>query len=100
MTVEELPEGTNLTRARVILPDDALEQYQEYLGGEKEMYIVGALMGDFFLSPTRPTSDCKGSRSLCPMPQFIDPPDILKWEVAQVLEDEDLVEGVTDEKEA
>jgi hypothetical protein len=65
MLVSELPESTNLMLVRVILPDDVLEKYVNYLGGEKEMYVVGSFMGDWFMSPT-PSS--KEERRLYPMP--------------------------------
>lgn len=82
MLVKELPEGTNLTEIKVILPDDVLEKYKAYCGGEKEMYIAGSMMGDFFLSPN-PKTDGKGERRLYPMPETIDPSDILEWEVVK-----------------
>lgn len=80
MKVKELPENTNLTKIKVKLPDDVLKQYKEYAGGESEMYIVGATMGDFFLSPNAPGTK---SRRLYPMPIGINPSDILEWEVIQ-----------------
>lgn len=79
MKVKELPENTNLADIQVELPDDVLTQYQEYMGGEKKMYIVGSMMGDFFLSPDPKT---KGSRRLYPMPLAVEPQHILEWEVA------------------
>lgn len=82
MLVSELPESTNLMLVRVILPDDVLEKYVNYLGGEKEMYVVGFFMGDWFMSPT-PSS--KEERRLYPMPVSVYPHDILGWEVAEIL---------------
>jgi len=80
MKVSELPEDTNLRDIKVELPDDVLEQYQEYCGGEKQMYVVGSMMGDFFLSPD-PYNDGKGKRRLYPMPLAVIPQHILGWEV-------------------
>lgn len=78
MKVSELPENTNLTKVKVRLPKDVLKKYKEYAGGEKEMYIVGSMMGDFFLSPT-----IKKERRLYPMPLGVIPEDILNWEVVE-----------------
>ena len=79
MKVKELPEDTNLAKVLVELPDDMLKQYKDYAGGEKRMYIVGQLMGDFFMSPTKPHP--KKSRKMFPMPLGIEPSNILEWEV-------------------
>lgn len=79
MKVKELPEDTNLAEVLVELPDEALERYRDYAGGEKRMYIVGSMMGDFFMSPMKPHP--KKSRQLFPMPISITPQDILEWEV-------------------
>lgn len=82
--VNQLPENTNLTKVKVKLPDNVLKDYKDYCGGEPEMWIVGDLMGDFFLSPLHP--DTKGERRLYPMPINVVPSDILEWEVVEVIE--------------
>lgn len=85
--VKNLDKGTNLTKVKVKLPEDVLASYKKYYGGEPEMWIVGSLMGDFFLSPDAPTPDGKGKRSLFPMPVNVEPSDILEWEVSEVLKE-------------
>lgn len=81
--VNQLPEKTNLTKLKVKLPPAVLEAYKNYCGGEEEMWVVGDLMGDFFLSPLPP--DTKGERRLYPMPPEVVPADILEWEVVENL---------------
>ena len=81
--VKNLPKDTNLTKVKVKLPDNVLEEYKGYCGGEPEMWIVGDLMGDFFLSPTAPTPE---HRRLYPMPITVQPSDILDWEVVEIIE--------------
>lgn len=81
MKVNQLPENTNLTNVMVKLPDNVLAEYKDYCGGEPEMWIVGSMMGDFFLSPAPPST--KGERRLYPMPISVVPSDILEWEVTQ-----------------
>ncbi len=83
MNVQDLPEKTNLTKIKVKLPKKALDQYKSYCGGEEEMWIVGSMMGDFFLTPDKPTKE--GERKLFPMPELINPGDILKWKVVENL---------------
>lgn len=93
MKVKELPENTNLTDIKVELPSYALNEYKSYLGGEKEMWIVGAMMGDWFLSPD-PKSQNK--RTLFPMPITIEPRDILEWNVVDI-EPRDILEWSKEE---
>lgn len=81
MLVKDLPEGTDLRPIKIRLPDDVLRQYQEYAGGEKEMYVVGATMGDFFLSPIPPNT--RDERIMYPMPPAVEPSHILDWEVVE-----------------
>lgn len=82
MKVKDLPKGQNLTLVKVRLPKDVLEKYKNYGGGEEEMWIGGHMMGDFFMTP-----DTKGSkeRILHPMPETVNPEDILEWEVVENL---------------
>lgn len=80
--VNQLPKDANLSKVKVRLPPDILKQYQEYCGGEPEMWIGGPLMGDWFLSPHPP--DTKGERKLFPMPEHIYPQQILEWEVVEI----------------
>jgi hypothetical protein len=78
MKVKDLPSETNLTQIKVILPPKVLKLYKEYGGGERKMYIGGALMGDFFLTPHPPGTE---KRRLYPMPSGVEPSDIVEWEV-------------------
>ena len=88
MVVKELKKDQDLTKVRVKLPEDVLKQYKDYGGGEPEMYIAGSMMGDFFMSPDPPDNKVEGkaTRRLYPMPQFVEPKDILEWEVAETLQ--------------
>jgi hypothetical protein len=79
--VKDLPKGFNLQNAKVRLPDDVLKAYQDYNGGEQEMWIGGPLMGDWWLSPDEPGSD---TRRLYPMPQGIEPIQMLEWQVVEI----------------
>lgn len=84
MKVKDLPPGTNLAAIKVQLPDDVLKQYLSYGGGEGIMYIAGDAMGDFFLSPHHPghlNEEGKEYRRLYPMPEGVNPLDIMEWEV-------------------
>lgn len=79
MKVKDLPENTSLATIKVRLPKKTLVEYKAYCGGEEQMYIVGSMMGDFFLSPVSP--ETKGEKKLYPMPPSVVPQDILEWEV-------------------
>jgi hypothetical protein len=81
--VKELKEGTNLTKVKVKLPENVLKEYENYYGGQPEMFIAGSMMGDFFLSPNKPGNK---NRKLYPMPANAQPSDILDWEVVEILE--------------
>jgi len=83
MFVKELPENSNLANIKVQLPEKVLEQYQAYCGGDAQMWIVGSMMGDWFLSPNPP--NIKGERRLYPMPIGIEPSNILEWEIVENL---------------
>lgn len=83
MKVNELAKDNNLTKIKVKLPESIFESYKNYLGAEPEMWIVGYMMGDFFLSPDAPST--KGNRILYPMPLGVIPKDILDWEVVENL---------------
>jgi len=79
MKVKDLPHDTDLKKIKIELPDDVLKAYQDYAGGEKHMYIVGSMMGNFFMSPHPPCPD--ESRQMFPMPLSLVPSDMLEWEV-------------------
>jgi hypothetical protein len=83
MKVSELPKGTNLTKVKVKLPLEILQKYQDYAGGKKEMWIVGGMMGDWFMSSSSPKNK---KRRLYPMPIGVDPIMILEWDVVKVLD--------------
>jgi hypothetical protein len=80
MKITDLPDNFDLTDTLVELPENVLKQFKNFAGGEKHMYIVGATMGDFFMSP-----DKKGSkkRRLYPLPLSVEPRDIADWEVVE-----------------
>ena len=79
MKLKDLPGNTNVLKLKLKLPKIALQEFKEYLGGETEMYIVGPMMGDFFLSPMPP--DIKGERRLYSLPISIETSELLEWEV-------------------
>lgn len=81
LKVNQLPKDTNLAKVKVRLPDEVFKQYQDYGGGEKEMWIGGGMMGDFFMSTDPPGSK---ERRLFPMPELVNPSDILEWEVVEI----------------
>lgn len=80
MKVKDLPKDQDLLNIPIILPDEVLKQYQDYCGGEKVMYIVGPIMGDWFMSPQPPGPK---ERRVYPIPIGVSPQDILEWEVKQ-----------------
>ena len=87
MKVSELPENTNLTLVKVRLPDDVYREFQNYAGGEREMYIAGSIMMEFFMSPhAKDHVDENGSsyRQLYPLPSRYTPKHILDWEVVSI----------------
>lgn len=81
LKVNQLPKDTNLTKVKVRLPDKTLKMYQDYAGGEKDMWIGGSVMGDFFMSTDPPD---KKERRLYPMPELVEPSHILDWEVIEI----------------
>jgi hypothetical protein len=83
MLVKELPEDTNLTKVKVRLPESDFELFQNYAGGEKEMWIAGYYMDTFFLTPVNPGSESK--KNLYPLPEGLTPTSILDWEVVENL---------------
>lgn len=95
MKVSELPEDTNLTLVKVRLPDDVYQEFQKYAGGEKEMYIAGGVMMEFFMSPhSKDHIDENGEsyRQLYLLPPQYTPSQILDWEVASI--DKEKIEEV------
>jgi len=86
MLVKELPEETNLKAIKVELPDVVHQLYIDYCMHpgpvEKQVWLVGSMMGDWWVSPDAPGQP--GSRRLYPMPMGIYPSDIMDWEVVEV----------------
>lgn len=82
MKVKDLPETTDLGDVLIELPDEALAAFEDYLGGEKKMYLVGEMMNEFWMSPNPPKPNGKGNRRLYALPMGYQPSDILEWEVA------------------
>ena len=79
MKVSDLPENEVIDAVRIKVPDDVLEEFKDFAGGEPEMYVVGNVMGyGFMMSPDPPGNE----RRLYPMPMSVKPSDILLWEVA------------------
>ncbi len=81
MKVKDYPEETAIQNLLLRLPDDVLKDFQEYVGGERDMYFVGSMMGDIFMSPIHPTD---ATRALYPFPIHIEPKDLLEWEVISI----------------
>lgn len=80
MKIKDLPENDKLDHVRIKLPDDALEKFRGYAGGEQIMYVVGNVNGyGFMMSPDSLGSE---TRRLYPLPPEILPIDILEWDVA------------------
>ena len=96
MLVKQLPRDINLSKVKIKLPDNVLKMYKDYCGGETEMWIVGAMMGDFFLSPIPP--EPKGRRRVFPMPELVEYSDILEWEVVEIFGLSDIMH-IFDEEE-
>ena len=74
--------NTNLLNIKIKLTPELKEAYANYSSkGEDEVYIIGSMMGDFFISP-----DARGvnKRRLYPMPEEVEPKDLLE---CQILED-------------
>ena len=83
MKVEEL-KGVNLTKVKIKLTGELKEAYENYSSkGEDEIFLVGAVMGDWFISPDAPTN---GKRSLYPMPLEVEPHMFTECEVIEILE--------------
>jgi hypothetical protein len=85
MKLRELPDDTNVLDVKLKVPEKELAAYREYCGTEvnDEVYVVGTLMGDFFISNEPRTRDGQGKRQIFPMPESIQPEDLLDWEVAE-----------------
>ena len=72
--------NTKLDHIKLELPDKALKSFKNYLGGEKDMYYVGSIMGEVFMSPDAP----KDKRRLYPFPPEIQPSALLNWEIKNI----------------
>ena len=79
MLVSDLPEDECIDNVRIRLPDEVLNEFKDFAGGESVMYVVGNVMGyGFMMSPDPPGDE----RQLYPLPMSVKPRDILSWEVA------------------
>lgn len=84
--LKDLDDGVNLIGVKLKMTPEIQESYANYSSkGEEEFYIVGEMMGDFFISPDAPSKDKKGSRTLYPMPIEIFPSDLFGCEVISIL---------------
>jgi len=71
----------NVQNIKLKLPKRVLKQFQEYGGGESEMYPVGDCMGyGFMMSPQSPEVE---PRSLYPLPPDVSQSDLLEWQVVK-----------------
>lgn len=79
MKVKELSKDANLTKVQIKLTDKLREQYKNYSSkGESDMYLVGQVLGDWFISPDSPSAS---RRALYPKPLEVSPSDFLECEV-------------------
>lgn len=77
--VSDLGDDANLTNVPIRLPEEALQKFKDYAGGEPVMYCCGGVMGyGFMMSPHPPGME---ERRLYPLPIDISPSEILDWEV-------------------
>lgn len=80
MKLKDLPKETNILNILLILPDDILELFKDYMGGEKEMYYVGFVLGDYFMTPDDKSTP---RRRLYALPIGVEPYHLLEWEVKE-----------------
>lgn len=79
MKVRDLPPEANLLGVKIKLTPEMKEAYENYCSkGEDEIYLIGHLMGDFFISPDPPE---KVNRALYPLPLELNPKDFLECEI-------------------
>ena len=58
MKLNELDENTVIDAVAIRIPEDVLEQFKDFAGGEPVMYYVGPVMGyGAMMSPDPPGSD-------------------------------------------
>ena len=86
MKLKEL-KGVNLVNVKIKLTQELKEAYENYSSkGEDEVFLVGASMGDWFISPMAPTKEKNKSRPLYPMPLEVQPSMFLECEVIEIIE--------------
>lgn len=84
MKLKELPADTDVLGIKIRLTLELKEAYENYSSkGESEIYLVGDMMGDWFISPN---SKNDSRRSLYPMPLSVDPADFLECEIIELNE--------------
>ena len=76
----------NLQCIKIKLTEKMVEAYKNYCSkGESEIYLIGCLMRDFFISPQPPGT--KGSRKLYPLPLEVETNDFLECEAVEILKE-------------
>jgi len=83
MKVKDLPDDTIVEKVLLRIPDDIFtsnELIRLSAVPEQEVYIVGGVMGDFFISNQHP--DVKGNRRVYPLMGAEDTID--EWDVIEV----------------
>ena len=80
MKLKDIDSKTDITNIKIKLTPSLKEAYNEYLGpyDTDEVYIVGNMMGDFFISTEPPTPE---KRNLFPMPIYHQPKEFLECEI-------------------
>jgi len=79
MTLRELEPDTNVLGLKIRLTPELKESYENYSSkGEQDIYLVGDMMGDWFISPAPPNTE---KRALYPMPLSVEPSDFLDCEI-------------------
>ena len=80
MKLSEIDENTVIDAVALRLPEDVLEEFKDYCGGEPVMYYCGPVMGyGSMMSPQPPGT--KGERRLYPFPPSVNTSDMLDWEI-------------------
>lgn len=85
MKVKDLPDNSDLFNMKIKLTPELQQLYADYSSkGEDEIYLVGPLMGDWFISPHPPDhvkENGEKGREIYPMPLMVEPRDFLECEV-------------------
>ena len=82
MKAKDLLGHTNLINIKVRLTDELLKAYKDYAGGTRNMWFIGWINMDFFMSPHSPKTK---ERRLYPLPIAVDTADLLECKVIKIL---------------